>query len=84
MKSDAEWTIFARLTLVMIRNAGCVPVAVTADRNFQFFQLHAKEQLQLGEVAGCSRRGACLMPGRHQATEKKEGRHPICSLPTGS
>jgi len=72
MKSDAEGTILARLTLVMIRDAGCVPVAVMTDRRFQFFRLHVGELQRLGEVGGHSRRSACLMPRSHQATEKKK------------
>jgi hypothetical protein len=34
MESDAEGTILARLTLVMIWNARCIPVAVMTDRSF--------------------------------------------------
>ena len=60
MESDAEGTILARLSSVMIRDTGGVLVAVMTDRSFEFFQRHAQEQLELGDVAGRGGRGTCL------------------------
>ena len=75
MKSHAKGTLLARLTLVLSRKTGRVPIAVMTHRSFKFFQRHAQEQLELGDVAAGRRdSGARLMPGRHQtAEEKKEG-----------
>ena len=72
MESHAKGTFLARLTLVLSRKTGRIPIAVMTDRSFKFFQWHAQEQLELGEVAGRRGPGARLVPGRHQTAEEKK------------
>ncbi len=72
MESHAKGTLLARLTPVLSRKTGRVPIAVMTDRSFKFFQRHAQEPLELGEVAGRGDRGARLVPGRQQTAEEKK------------
>ena len=84
MESHAKGTFLARLTLVLSRKTGRIPIAVMTDRSFKFFQRHAQEQLELGDVAGRRDSGARLMPGRHQtAEEKKESAQYAHCRPAG-
>jgi len=62
MEAAAEGTCLARLSPVVIRKAGCVPVTVKAERGKKLFRSRSERSLNLREFAnscGLNGPGCC-------------------------
>jgi hypothetical protein len=74
MKAAAERTSLARLSLVTIRNAGSVPVAVKAKREKKLFRRRSERGLYFSELSA-SRQWRNVNGARgYESGKEEEGR----------